>query len=147
MVLDRTTVRNFPPRLFIILYANFLKLSGRIELPSWINIVKTGSNKINSPENPDWFFDRMAALARKFYINRGKGIGNFRKEYGGKKRKGARPPKKVLCSGKILRFALQQLESLNIIYRDEDGKRKITKKAKQDMDNRAERWRSSLTVL
>jgi small subunit ribosomal protein S19e len=132
-------VRNVPASLFISMYADFLKKSGRVELPSWLNIIKTGNNKVNSPENPNWFFYRLAALSRKFYLNRGKGIGNLRKDYGGKKRRGSRPGKRVLSSGKILRLAIQQLEKLNIIYQDDRGKRKITKKAKQDMDKRAEK--------
>jgi small subunit ribosomal protein S19e len=133
------SVRNVPASLFISMYADFLKKSGRVELPSWLNIIKTGNNKVNSPENPNWFFYRLAALSRKFYLNRGKGIGNLRKDYGGKKRRGSRPGKRVLSSGKILRLAIQQLEKLNIIYQDDHGKRKITKKAKQDMDKRAEK--------
>mmetsp|Transcript_29848 Transcript_29848/g.75563 ORF Transcript_29848/g.75563 Transcript_29848/m.75563 type:complete len:145 (+) Transcript_29848:1157-1591(+) len=136
---NKKTVRNIPAGLFITVYADFLKKSGRIELPSWLNIVKTGINKSNAPENPNWFFYRLAALSRKFYLNRGKGVGNLRKEYGGKKRRGSRPSKKVPSSGKIIRFALQQLEKLKIIEKDHKGKRKITKKAKQDMDNRAEK--------
>jgi len=134
---ENQSVRNVPASLFISMYADFLKKSGRVELPSWLNIVKTGNNKVNSPENPNWYFYRLAALSRKFYLNRGKGIGNLRKDYGGKKRRGSRPGKRVLSSGKILRLAIQQLEKLNIIYQDDHGKRKITKKAKQDMDKRA----------
>lgn len=138
-------VKNVPAGLFISTYADFLKKSGRVEIPSWISIVKTGNQKINSPENSNWFFYRLAALSRKFYLNRGKGIGNLRKDYGGKKRRGSRPAKRVLSSGKVLRFAIQQLEKLNIIYQDEQGKRKITKKAKQDMDKRAEKIISFFT--
>src|SRR6056300_811596 len=134
---ENQSVRNVPASLFISMYADFLKKSGRVELPSWLNIVKTGNNKVNSPENPNWYFYRLAALSRKFYLNRGKGIGNLRKDFGGKKRRGSRPGKRVLSSGKILRLAIQQLEKLNIIYQDDHGKRKITKKAKQDMDKRA----------
>jgi len=134
---ENQSVRNVPASLFISMYADFLKKSGRVELPSWLNIVKTGNNKVNSPENPNWYFYRLAALSRKFYLNRGKGIGNLRKDFGGKKRRGTGPGKRVLSSGKILRLAIQQLEKLNIIYQDDHGKRKITKKAKQDMDKRA----------
>mmetsp|Transcript_29595 Transcript_29595/g.57917 ORF Transcript_29595/g.57917 Transcript_29595/m.57917 type:complete len:145 (+) Transcript_29595:1187-1621(+) len=135
----KKTVRTIPAGLFISVYANFLKKSGRIEIPSWLNIVKTGIDKLHAPENPNWFFYRLAALSRKFYLNRGKGVGNLRKEYGGKKRRGSRPAKKVPSSGKILRFALQQLEKLKIIEKNQRGERIISKKAKQDMDNRAEK--------
>jgi len=138
------TLRSLPASLFVSVYADFLKKSGRIELPSWLNIVKTGIGKQHAPENVNWFYYRLAALARKFYLNRGKGVGNLRKEYGCKKRNGSRPSKKVISSGKILRFGLQQLERLNIIYKNRKGERKITKKAKQDMDNRALKIMSSI---
>jgi small subunit ribosomal protein S19e len=131
------TVRDVSPNLFNSVYADFLKKSGRIEIPSWINIVKTGIGKKNAPDNPDWFFLKIAALARKFYLNRGKGVGSLTRKFGNKKKKGTMPFKKTKSSGKIIRFALQMLEKLKIITRDEEGKRKIAKKAKLDMDKRA----------
>ena len=81
----------------------------------------------------------MAALARKFYLNQGKGVGNLKKEYGRKKRNGVRPSKKSKYSGKILRFALQMLEKLKILSWNKKGKRIIAKKAKLDMDKRVEK--------
>ena len=133
------TVRDISPHIFNSVYANFLKKSGRIEIPSWINIVKTGLSKKNSPTDPNWFFLKMASLARKFYLNRGKGIGNLKKEFGRKKRNGVRPSRKMKSSGKIIRLALQMLEKLKIIGWNKKGKRIISKKAKLDMDKRAEK--------
>lgn len=135
----QTTVKDVPPSVFISMYANFLKKSGRVETPSWINVVKTGKHKSNSPFNSNWYFYRLAALARKFYFNRGEGVGTLKKIYGGKKRNGSKPSKKTKSSGKILRGALQELEKLNIISKSEKGRRTITKKARLDMDNRAEK--------
>ncbi|AFP65517.1 40S ribosomal protein S19 (nucleomorph) [Chroomonas mesostigmatica CCMP1168] len=131
------TAKDISPSLFISMYANFLKKSGRIEIPSWLNIVKTGTHKSNAPYNSNWFFYRLASLARKFYFNRCKGIETLKKKYGGKKRNGASPSRKVKSSGKILRAALQELEKLKIISKNAKGIRVITKKAKLDMDIRA----------
>jgi len=138
-----TTVKDVPSSLFIVKYADYLKRSGQIRNPSWLEVVKTGIQKKNSPLNRDWFYIRLASLARKFYINGGAGVGNLRKKYGGKKRRGARPAKKVLSSGKIIRFALQELERLNIILKNQNGVRVITKKAQQDMNIRSRKIMNS----
>mmetsp|Transcript_6841 Transcript_6841/g.15884 ORF Transcript_6841/g.15884 Transcript_6841/m.15884 type:complete len:101 (-) Transcript_6841:269-571(-) len=81
------TIKDIPSSLFIPAYAEYLKKSGQIEVPSWLDMAKTGSHRIYSPKNPDWFFTRLASLARKFYIKGNKGIGSLQKEYGGKKKK------------------------------------------------------------
>ncbi len=76
-------------------------------------------------------------MARKFYIKGSKGIGSLRKEYRGKKKRGSKPSKKRKSGGKIVRFALLELQKLGIIEKDSDGKRKLTRKAQQDMDIRS----------
>lgn len=134
-----SSVRDISPNLFNSVYADFLKKSGRIETPSWINIVKTGISKKNPPNDRNWFFLKMASLARKFYLNQGKGVGNLKKKLGKKKRNGVRPSQKKKSSGKIIRFALQMLEKLKIISWNKKGERVISKKAKLDMDKRAEK--------
>nr|UXY87918.1 40S ribosomal protein S19 [Cryptomonas curvata] len=137
LINNLATVKDIPAALFISSYAEFLKKGGQIELPSWLNIVKTGIHRKNSPRDIDWFFLRLASLARKFYINKQKGIGSLKKNYGKKKKRGTKPAKKRLSGGKIIRFALQQLEKLKIIQKNDKEGRKITEKAQQDMDNRA----------
>mmetsp|Transcript_23733 Transcript_23733/g.49634 ORF Transcript_23733/g.49634 Transcript_23733/m.49634 type:complete len:91 (+) Transcript_23733:57-329(+) len=84
---NSTTVKDIPATLFISSYADFLKRGGQVELPSWLSIVKTGIHRKNTPHNPDWFFFRLASLARKFYINKEKGVGSLTKSYGKKKKK------------------------------------------------------------
>jgi len=64
-------------------------------------------------------------------------VGSLRKEYGGKKRRGVKPSKKKKSSGKIIRLALFQLQKLGIIEKDQKGKRRLSKKAQQDMDIRS----------
>ena len=132
-----TTVKDIPAAIFISSYADFLKRGGQVELPSWLNIVKTGVHRKNSPHDSDWFFIRLASLARKFYINKEKGVGSLKKNYGKKKKLRAKPAKKKFSSGKIIRFALQQLEKLKIIQKNNMQSRKITEKARDDMDSRA----------
>lgn len=132
-----STLKDVSSSLFISKYAEYLKRSGQIRVPSWTEIVKTGRHRKNAPLNSDWFYFRLASLARKFYIRGSTGVGRLRKRYGGKKKRGSRPPKKILSSGKIIRFALQELERLNILSKDKRGKRVLSRKAHQDMDIRS----------
>lgn len=53
---------------FITAYASHLKRSGRIEMPTWADIVKTGAFKELAPYDPDWYYIRagpyfLAAIA------------------------------------------------------------------------------------
>lgn len=49
-----TTVRDVPANKFIDAYAAFLKRSGKLEVPTWVDTVKTGTAKELAPYNPDW---------------------------------------------------------------------------------------------
>ena len=40
-----TTVKDVPSSLFIVKYADYLKRSGQIRNPSWLEVVKTGIQK------------------------------------------------------------------------------------------------------
>lgn len=94
LINNSATVKDIPAPLFISSYAEFLKRGGQIELPSWLNIVKSGVHRKNCPHDIDWFFLRLASLARKFYINKQKGIGSLKKKYGKKKKKRIKTSKK-----------------------------------------------------
>lgn len=47
---------------FIVAYASHLKRSGKLEVPTWVDIVKTGSFKELAPYDPDWYYVRAGAL-------------------------------------------------------------------------------------
>lgn len=132
-------LRDVPASIFISTYATYLKNSGQIQLPSWVDVAKSGSHKAFSPIDPDWIFFRLASLVRKIYINGGLGVRNLRKIYGGKKKRGSKPAKKKISSGKIIRLALKELERLKIIEKSSNGKRFITKKARKDIDIRSKK--------
>ena len=42
------------------------------------------------PYNPDWFYVRMASIARHIYLRQGVGLGALTKVYGGRQRNGCR---------------------------------------------------------
>lgn len=115
------TVKDVSAADFITNYANFLKRTGNVELPSWVDYVKTSTRKELAPYDPDWFYVRMAALARQVYIRPGRGVGAFRKVYGGRKRRGSKPSHFALASSSVIRYALRQLEKLEIIEKTEQG--------------------------
>jgi len=130
------SVRDVPPHDFISAYARYLKKSGNVELPKWVDIVKTSHAKELPPQDPDWFFTRCASLARKVYLDDGRhtGIGKYKKVYGSKKRRGSQPNKFVSGSGSIIRACLKQLAKLKVVDKDPKGGRKITSTGQRDLD-------------
>ncbi|XP_020599839.1 40S ribosomal protein S19-1-like [Phalaenopsis equestris] len=133
------TVKDVSPHEFVKAYSAHLKRSGKIELPHWTDIVKTGRFKELAPYDPDWYYIRAASMARKIYLRQGIGVGGFQKIYGGRKRNGSRPPHFCKSSGAIARHILQQLEKMNIVEANEKGGRRITSQGRRDLDQVAGR--------
>ncbi|KMZ59117.1 40S ribosomal protein S19-3 [Zostera marina] len=132
-------VKDVSPHAFVKAYAAHLKRSGKIELPHWNDIVKTGKFKELAPYDTDWYYIRAASMARKLYLRHGIGVGAFQKIYGGRKRNGSRPPHFCKSSGSIARHILQQLQEINIIEFDPKGGRKISSQGERDLDQVAGR--------
>jgi ribosomal protein S19E (S16A) len=74
-------VKDVKSEAFVVEFAKYLKRSGKIELPKYVDFVKTGRAKELAPYNPDWFYIRAAALARRCYVRPGTGVGGFRKVF------------------------------------------------------------------
>eukprot|EP01111_Echinosteliopsis_oligospora_P013736 TRINITY_DN4_c0_g1_i1.p1 TRINITY_DN4_c0_g1~~TRINITY_DN4_c0_g1_i1.p1 ORF type:complete len:166 (+),score=51.99 TRINITY_DN4_c0_g1_i1:75-572(+) len=140
------TVRDVPAADFISAYSKYLKKSGNVELPKWVDIVKTGIHKTMPPESPDWFYVRAAALARKIYLNTGdgRGINAYKRVFGGKQRRGSKPPKVVTASGAVIRAAVKQLTKLKVVELDPKGGRKITSTGQRDLDRIAAQIRRTM---
>jgi len=128
------TVRDVPADKFIDAYSRFLKRSGRVTVPKWAELVKTGFAKELAPTNPDWFYIRVASVARKLYLSAGIGVEEFRRIYGAKKNRGSKPGHRTLGSGAVVRAALKQLEKLAVIEKDPKGGRRITVTGQRDLD-------------
>lgn len=144
------TVKDVPASEFIAAYAAYLKRTDKIEIPPWVEHVKTGKHKELSPYDPDWLYIRAAALARRVYLCKNLGVGALKKIFGGKKRYGTRPCHFVTGSGKIIRYCLDQLTKKGIIEYDEEeresgkqGGRKITRKGQQELDSIAKQLSGS----
>nr|CAB3497330.1 unnamed protein product [Digitaria exilis] len=110
-----------------------------MELPEWVDIVKTARFKELPPYDPDWYYTRAASIARKIYLRQGIGVGGFQKIYGGRQRNGSRPPHFCKSSGAISRNILQQLQKMGIIDVDPKGGRLITSQGRRDLDQVAGR--------
>eukprot|EP00245_Coleochaete_scutata_P001025 TRINITY_DN11250_c0_g1_i1.p1 TRINITY_DN11250_c0_g1~~TRINITY_DN11250_c0_g1_i1.p1 ORF type:complete len:171 (-),score=31.75 TRINITY_DN11250_c0_g1_i1:834-1274(-) len=133
------TVKDVPSHEFVRAYAAHLKRTGKIEVPSWADLVKTATFKELAPYDADWFYIRSASMARKIYLRQNIGVGAFRKIYGGRKSNGSRPSHFGKSSGSIARYVLQQLEALKIVEKSPKGGRRITPDGQRDLDRIAGR--------
>lgn len=137
------TVKDVPAAEFVSTYAAHLKRVGLIEIPPWVDTIKTGCRKELAPYDPDWLYIRIASIARKIYIRGGIGTGEFRKVYGGRKRRGMKPSRSSKASGGLIRYSLQQLERLGVVEQSPSGGRRLTTKGQAEMDTQASQCLSS----
>ncbi len=129
-----TSVRDIKASTFIKAYAAHLKRSGKLDVPSWVDIVKTSPAKQLAPLEPDWFYIRVASIARHIYLRPGVGVGALRTVHGSAKNNGSRPCHHYKASANILRKSLQALEKLRLLEKDSQGGRRITSEGQRDLD-------------
>eukprot|EP01105_Mastigella_eilhardi_P005701 TRINITY_DN1735_c0_g1_i1.p2 TRINITY_DN1735_c0_g1~~TRINITY_DN1735_c0_g1_i1.p2 ORF type:complete len:187 (-),score=59.86 TRINITY_DN1735_c0_g1_i1:104-664(-) len=129
------TLKDVAPHDFVMAYAKYLKKAGKVELPKWVDLVKTGISKELAPSDPDWYYIRAAAVARRIYLRNGTGVGALRKIYGTKKNNGCMPGHFTIASGSVLRSVVQQLEALKVVEKDPSGHgRRISSSGRRDLD-------------
>jgi len=139
---------------FIAAYASHLKRSGKLEVPTWVDIVKTGSFKELAPYDPDWYYIRagawnsvlffsiscssvsspLAAIARHIYLRKDVGIGALAKLHGGRNRRGNRPSHHRDCSSSVQRKICQSLEKIGVLEQTGNGGRRISQDGQRDLD-------------
>lgn len=134
LLLTVPNVKDCPADAFIRAYANHLKRSGKLEVPVWVDLVKTGTFKELGPYDPDWFYVRAAALARHVYMHKSVGIGALRKLHGGPQNRGHRPQRHTDASGSVQRKAIQGLEGIGVLEKDPKGGRRISQDGQRDLD-------------
>ncbi len=105
------TPYDVPADLLISRVADQLKADGKISPPDWSRYVKTGVHKEKSPVDPDWWFQRAAAVLRKVYIKGPIGSSRLAGEFGGRRDRGSKPYRARKGSRSIARHSLKQLES------------------------------------
>ena len=155
---DMITVKDVPAEAFINAYAEHLKKTQKVTPIKDANILKTGYSQELTPENEDWFFVRSAAIARTLYLRPERGVGHLRHVFGKRHKPGHKKRFHAVASGKVIRFAIQQLEKANILmaYNDKRNKnfqgeqdetkypRIVTSEGHQDMNTVAKNVYNSL---
>uniref|UniRef100_A0A8D1BJT9 40S ribosomal protein S19 n=1 Tax=Sus scrofa TaxID=9823 RepID=A0A8D1BJT9_PIG len=86
------------------------------------------------PYDQDWYYIRAAAVARKVYLRPGRGVGGLSKAFGTKARRGTMTNTHRPASTGIIRHVLQQLESLKVVEKMDNGGRQISRVGQQDLD-------------
>mmetsp|Transcript_12949 Transcript_12949/g.33038 ORF Transcript_12949/g.33038 Transcript_12949/m.33038 type:complete len:185 (-) Transcript_12949:41-595(-) len=127
------SVKDVNAQAFIMKYAQHLKRQGKMEIPKWVDIVKTATHKELAPYSPDWYYIRAASIARKIYLRPHTGVGGLTKWYGGRARRGTLTEHFHVASSGLIRHILTQLESIKVVERDGKG-RIITRIGQQDLD-------------
>lgn len=106
-----------------------------MEVPSYVELVKTSaSNELPPQDAEGWFYKRAASVARHIYLRKQVGVGKLNKLYGGSKNRGPRPGKHVDASGSVNRRVLQSLEKIGVLEISEKGGRKISENGQRDLD-------------
>ena len=95
--------------------AEELKKIQEIDPPVWSEYVKTGAHKQRPPAENDWWYTRTASVLLKTMGLGPIGISKLRTKYGGRKRRGHKPPEFRKGSGNILRKIMQQLEKAGLV--------------------------------
>ncbi|ETO08278.1 hypothetical protein RFI_29107, partial [Reticulomyxa filosa] len=62
-------VKDVNQSAFVRRLASWLKKSGKVATPAWLDYVKTGHFKEFSPQNPDWYYTRMGMFFYVFLSN------------------------------------------------------------------------------
>merc|ERR1711935_582487 len=91
-------VKDVDQQVFTKALAAFLKKSG---------IVKTNVAKELAPYDEDWYYTRLASMARHIYVRSPIGVGTVCKMYGVRRNNGSAPSHWRAGSGGIARKALQ----------------------------------------
>ena len=111
------TVLDAPANKFINQVAAFFKEKNIIKVPKYALLVKTSKSNDCEPINPDYIFDKAAAICRKLYVTKSKnvGVGSLRSMFSKKQRRGCQPPKTFRAGGKIIRELVIQLKNAGYI--------------------------------
>lgn len=123
-----------PANLLITRVAEHLKKEGKVSPPEWSIYVKTGVHKQKSPTNPDWWYERVAAILRKVYVKGPIGSSRLAAEFGGKVDRGVKPYRARKGSRSIARHSLKQLEEAGYLQKQNRKGRVISPSGRSMLD-------------
>ena len=127
------TVKDVPASELVKAYAAHLKREGKLEVPKWVDLVKTSNVHELGPLDADWFYVRAASILRRLYL-RSAGVKSFRVVYGKKSNPGGSTGHHVDANASIIRKALQALEKLQLVEKAKVKGRKLTPKGRAELD-------------
>merc|ERR1712080_411183 len=127
-------VKDVDQQRFTVALAAFFKKSGKVKLPEWVDLVKTNVAKELAPCDEDWYYIRIASIARHIYVRSPVGVTTVCKIYGVRRNNGSAPSHWRAGSGSIGRKALQALEQLKLVEKDPNGGRRLTSQGRRDLD-------------
>merc|ERR1712111_253673 len=128
------SVKDVDQQVFTKALAAFLKKSGKVKLPEWVDLVKTNVAKELAPYDEDWYYTRLASMARHIYVRSPVGVSTMTKIYGVRRNNGSCPSHWRRGSGSIARKGLQALEQLKLVEKDANGGRKMSSQGRRDLD-------------
>lgn len=128
------TVKDVNQQEFVRALSAFLKKSGKLKVPEWVDTVKLARHKELAPSDDNWFYTRAASTARHLYLRGGVGVGAMIKVYGGRQRNGVCPAHFSVGSRNVARKVLQALEGLKMVEKDPNGGRRLTPQGQRDLD-------------
>ncbi|XP_014677464.1 PREDICTED: 40S ribosomal protein S19-like [Priapulus caudatus] len=138
------SVKDVSQHEFVKAFSAFLKKSGKLKVPEWVDLVKTANYKELAPYDQDWYYTRCASVARHIYIRSPVGVGALIKIYGGRKNNGTSPSHYCVASSSIARKVLRSLEDLKMIEKDAAGGRRLTSQGRRDLDRIATQIKGKL---
>ncbi|KAH0508558.1 40S ribosomal protein S19 [Microtus ochrogaster] len=115
------TVKVINQQEFVRALAAFLIKSGKLKVPEWVETVELAKHKELAPYDENWFYTRAASTAQHLYLRGGARVGSVTKIYGGQQRNGVRPSHFSRGSQSVACRALQALEGLKMVGKDQDG--------------------------
>lgn len=115
------TVYDVAPGKLVKKAAEKLKAMG-LPAPKWIGTVKSGPHRQRLPQQPDFWYLRLASLLRNAYVHGVVGVSSLRAHYGGRKPRGVKPEEKRKSGGSIIRKGLQALEAAGLMTKKKKGR-------------------------
>lgn len=129
-----TTAFDVPPELLIDRLTEQLK-TGKATPPEWAAFARTGVHTERAPQDPEWWYRRLAAVLRKVYVYGPIGTSRLSAEFGGKRDDGSAPYHPRKGSRALTRNCLQQLEAIGLVAKAEARGRRVTPEGRKMLDN------------
>lgn len=131
------TAYDVPPGLLIERIKERLQQEGKVKPPEWGAYARTGVHTEKAPNQPDWWYRRVAAVLRKVYVKGPIGTERLAAEFGGRRDGGSAPYHPRQGSRSVAREAMQQLESCGYLSKIEKRGRIVTAQGRKLLDKLA----------